>query len=62
MSCDLNLLRRVYITILENKESFFCFRKHANVVTMAIEVNYPNNFNIMCLNLIVVMFHGKAIL
>lgn len=62
MSWDLNLLRRVYITILENKESLFCFRKCANVVTMAIEVNYSNNLNVMCLNLIVVMFHGKAIL
>lgn len=55
-------LLRFYVAILENKESFFSVRKYANVITMSIEVYHSNNLHVMCLNLIVAMVHGKAIL
>lgn len=55
-------LLRFYVAILENKESFFSVRKYANVITMSIEVYHSNNSHVMCLNLIVAMVHGKAIL
>lgn len=47
---------------LQNKESFFCVRKYANVITMSLEVYHANNLHVMCLNLIVGTVHGKATL
>lgn len=44
----LKLLGRAYITILENKESVFCLRKWAIVITMAIEIDHSNNLHKMC--------------
>lgn len=52
----LKLLGRAYITILENKESVFCLRKWAIVITMAIEIDHSNNLHKMCSSFIFGMF------